>query len=419
MITVYLVYFACFAYKVFSQLNNQRVSRLYEDSFYRDESYFELKYEKRVTPGKDFKISTQNITNIKEYRAFNPAVQFYKGQVFMIIRLNFLIRDSNPNYKNGRAEWRKNNTLVIGRLEKEFNDHEELVCMKFYKINDLEPFSNSFDCEMIPDYIDGGHGIQDPRLFEHHNKFYLLFNGRRQFQTRFSSCGDRNPKRGIYLAHITIMDKTLKLTNIRLLNYPNLQNIERNWLPIQDEKKLLLVYSFFPVMKILELEQKNESELVDFVEISTADALDNIFIDIAAEANLSLLDAKNNIQIHGSSPILLVKDYLLGVVHCHYKNELGFRTYLNYFFKSDPKTFEIIDSARKHLPLTDKIDKKYEILNKEKWYFESNYPMGNSISFVSDMTISRQELILAYGAGDAESRIFIVKIRDLDHYFTD
>ena len=45
--------------------------------------------------------------------------------------------------------------------------------------------------------------------------------------------------------------------------------------------------------------------------------------------------------------------------------------------------------------------------------------MGNSISFVSDMTISRQELILAYGAGDAESRIFIVKIRDLDHYFTD
>ena len=60
--------------------------------------------------------------------------------------------------------------------------------------------------------------------------------------------------------------------------------------------------------------KQNESELVDFVEISTADALDNIFIDIAAEANLSLLDAKNNIQIHGSSPILLVKDYLLGNV---------------------------------------------------------------------------------------------------------
>ena len=27
------------------------------------------------------------------------------------IRLNFLAKDSNPNYKNGKSEWRKNNTL--------------------------------------------------------------------------------------------------------------------------------------------------------------------------------------------------------------------------------------------------------------------------------------------------------------------
>ena len=42
----------------------------------------------------------------------------------------------------------------------EFNDHEELVKIKFHKINDLIPFSNQYDCEMTPDYIDGGHGIQ-------------------------------------------------------------------------------------------------------------------------------------------------------------------------------------------------------------------------------------------------------------------
>ena len=35
------------------------------------------------------------------------------------------------------------------------------------------------------------------------------------------------------------------------------------------------------------------------------------------------------------------------------------------------------------------------------------------------MTIAKSELIIAYGAGDAESRIFIVKLRDIDHYFTD
>ena len=42
----------------------------------------------------------------------------------------------------------------------EFNDHEELVKIKFHKINDLIPFANQYDCEMTPDYIDGGHGIQ-------------------------------------------------------------------------------------------------------------------------------------------------------------------------------------------------------------------------------------------------------------------
>jgi len=47
--------------------------------------YFKMD-EKRVTPGKDFYISTANITTLKEYRAFNPAVQFYKGSLFMILR---------------------------------------------------------------------------------------------------------------------------------------------------------------------------------------------------------------------------------------------------------------------------------------------------------------------------------------------
>lgn len=49
---------------------------------------------------------------------------------------------------------------VIGRLDKEFNDHDELVAINFQKINELNPFPDSYDCEMNPDYIDGGHGIQ-------------------------------------------------------------------------------------------------------------------------------------------------------------------------------------------------------------------------------------------------------------------
>jgi len=82
-------------------------------------------------------------------------------------------------------------------------------------------------------------------------------------------------------------------------------------------------------------------------------------------------------------------------------------------------TYQIVDSAKKHLPLTSDIGEHFSNLNKEKWYYEANYPLGNKISFVSDMTIAKSELIIAYGAGDAESRIFIVKLRDIDHYFTD
>ena len=52
--------------------------------------------------------------------------------------------------------------------------------------------------------------------------------------------------------------------------------------------------------------------MTDFREIKTSDSLDNIFNDIAREANITVKDAKRNIEIHGSSPILLVRNYLLG-----------------------------------------------------------------------------------------------------------
>ena len=52
--------------------------------------------------------------------------------------------------------------------------------------------------------------------------------------------------------------------------------------------------------------------MTDFREITTSDSLDNIFNDIAREANITIKEAKRNIEIHGSSPILLVRNYLLG-----------------------------------------------------------------------------------------------------------
>ena len=54
------------------------------------------------------------------------------------------------------------------------------------------------------------------------------------------------------------------------------------------------------------------ADLSDFREIKTEDSLDNIFNDIAREANITVREAKKTIEIHGSSPILLVRNYLLG-----------------------------------------------------------------------------------------------------------
>jgi len=77
-----------------------------------------------------------------------------------IKRVNYLFKDKNPNFKNGKFEWRKNNTLVIGKIRKIFDKENRLIELEFEKLSDLVPFHNSFDCEMTPDYMDGGHGIQ-------------------------------------------------------------------------------------------------------------------------------------------------------------------------------------------------------------------------------------------------------------------
>ena len=56
LITFYLAYFTYFACTVFDEINKSQP--VFETNFYREESYFELKNERHVTPGKDFFIST-------------------------------------------------------------------------------------------------------------------------------------------------------------------------------------------------------------------------------------------------------------------------------------------------------------------------------------------------------------------------
>lgn len=83
----------------------------------------------------------------------------------------------------------------------------------------------------------------------------------------------------------------------------------------------------------------------------------------------------------------------------------------------DVLTNRVTSAATKRLPLTYEIDAKYKRLNHEKWYYAANYPSDHQIAFVSDITLDGDDVIIAYGAGDAESRVFIIAVNDLDFYF--
>lgn len=160
-----------------------------------------------------------------------------------------------------------------------------------------------------------------------------------------------------------------------------------------------------------------DNELVLLSENDSSLSFENIFADIAQTANLTVRNAKQSVLLHGSSPIIRIKDFLLGVLHCHYSLDSKSRIYLNYFFKMDVLTNRVTNSATKHLPLIYDIDAKYQKLNNEKWYYAANYPSTNKIAFVSDMTLDGDDIIIAYGAGDAESRIYVLAADELDYYF--
>ena len=94
-------------------------------------------------------------------RHLNQAYYFSKKIIFYSIkRVNFLFKDRNPNFKKGHFQWRKNNSLVAGRINKIFDAEDQLIDLSFEKLNELHPFPGLFDCELEPDYIDGGHGLQ-------------------------------------------------------------------------------------------------------------------------------------------------------------------------------------------------------------------------------------------------------------------
>lgn len=89
LLVCYLMYFSLFAYQIFAKLQKFRRpdgARDDDDSYYRDASVFELKHEASKTPGKDMFISLHNISDQQPFRAFNPAIQLFRDQLYFVVR---------------------------------------------------------------------------------------------------------------------------------------------------------------------------------------------------------------------------------------------------------------------------------------------------------------------------------------------
>jgi len=327
------------------------------------------------------------------------------------LRANWLFKDSNPRQKNGRPEWRKNNTLLFANIDK-----SGFVT----NIKPLQIFPNTFDCEMNPDWIDGGHGLQDPRIISQNNKLKILFNARNQNSQKFEECTGEI-KRGIWSAELDLFSKVLSKRPRKIAEKGlGKWDVERNWTPVDDElaDEGIFVYSLFPDLIVVNTTDPG----LQIKKFSTLNSFEKIFKSVSEISGKTLESAKTQVSLHGSSPILRLKENtFLGILHCHFtpENE-GSRIYLNFFYKitisSNFQNFEITSSGHAPLPLTYEIDDKFAILNRQKKQFRNNYPSKNRIAFVSDMTRVHDEFWITYGAGDAESRLFILPIQNLPKF---
>ena len=209
-------------------------------------------------------------------RIFNPGIQYINNNLHLILRYNRLQRElgSANNYLPGHKYYVKNNSLIYGILNQRDLSIKNGMGML------IDPFQEnsqkqSFDCESNPDWTDGGHGPQDPRIFEYQNEYFMIFNDRKQEKEKSIACPENQLQRKLYIAKL-ILDPTTKIMTgwekampLELLDdiqvpwrskNPNgpKETAERNWSPFTDYSngRLLLVYCLDPLI-ILSIDLKN------------------------------------------------------------------------------------------------------------------------------------------------------------------
>ena len=63
-----------------------------------------------------------------------------------------------------------------------------------------------------------------------------MFNGRHQNSAPYMPC-DTLPNRGIYVGQLSVKDKQVKMTPPKMLHLKSSQKVERNWIPLENQKE--------------------------------------------------------------------------------------------------------------------------------------------------------------------------------------
>ena len=384
-------------------------------------------------------------------RIFNPGIQYHNGKLHFILRYNRLEKETGSYYLPDHKYYIKNNTLLATTLLPDLSIQQ--VPLEFQPFYDFLEKSKTFDCELDPDWADGGHGEQDARIFTLNDHLYMIFNARQQLKEKGLPCPnlENYPQRGIFISKL-ITDKLsgfitgwhkavpLKIPKVGNLKWKeNSKNIlvERNWSPFVFEKELYVLYSLDPQI-VLKIDPFSGESIKMYETETSLRVLRPILEDIAKRLQMPLPSHSNvlvhpmtrklvTVTPHGGTSLVKVpgREYMLGVLHVHYPGPEENRIYVNYPYKiSSEPPFEIL-SIGKALPLNSTRPQEYtDLSEKGPHYYGENYKVSDEIAFACDLTLWEKDgdsrVAVSYGVGDAVPRVFFTSIEEMeDIYFDD
>lgn len=375
-----------------------------KDTFYTPEWSSDIPCRKKLREGYNirFKIPKLYHQGVELYD-LNPAIVVDSATDQMLVTLRLTSYSWSNTFK--RMSWWSQ--LVAGWTDLNTIDRA------------VSNFSSSLDLDRITKLdigrdsnrpCSGGEGEvtigpMDPRLLLHpRHKVLLLFDSRAPYLSRNNECmwtcgWEQQHKTHL---HYSFAHRKVSFLKSQLLKPPKLvnstcerswDNSQKNWMPFWFQGMLLMSQSIRPHI-VVKVSLSPEAPTRIFSQSRSARAWHN--------HTYTMTDKR----ISGGTPWVRLKTHsgqeiLVAIVH----QQHGFRQYANYVIaaKATPP-FDIVAMSTKPLPLQC----NPRIIKKTK---------GSSICFATGLSIHKTIVYVSYGAGDAESWLWMIDSKTFLNYW--